>query len=612
MTDISNSIDISFRKVESSTVGIANTCENVSTGQKDNIIQFYAEGRNKPQKEESESEGLTALYVRLSVDDGTEGESNSIANQKKMLERYCRDHAYSGIYIYEDDGYSGTNFDRPGFQKMLNDVKAGRIARIVVKDMSRLGRDYLQVGMFTDILFPEFGVHFIAVGDGVDSKKGDSEFTAIRNIFNEMYARDTSKKIKSVLHSKGKSGGRLSPHPPYGYIKDPDVKGKWLVDEEAAAVVQKVFSLCVGGMGPHRIAKWLRDNEVLCPSAYFMSKGISVPCKPTNGKYWWTTITVCRMLDRLEYLGYTVNFKYDKPSYKSKKVISNTPDEWQVFEGTQEPIIEGSVFQVVQDIRKSKQKRRPAKSGKPPLFSGLVYCGDCGGRMYHHRTSSPNPNVHALMCSTYRRSIYYEHEVNDCTTHYIKVDVLKQIVGSNLREAVAHVSRYGDEFIRAVTESETAEQQRMATKKQKALIKTETRISEIDGIIQNLYEDNVNGKLSDARFVKLSGDYEREQDILKRNAEEIRKAVKEYERSKSRVNDFIDLTKKYIDMKEPDSEILREFIKRINVYERDKKAKTQRVEIVYNFIGRFDFEDFGKAIAHSKQTENQITKEKAV
>ena len=340
---------------------------------RDNVLQFYVQGNGMDTKEE----GITALYERLSQEDKLDGESNSIANQKKILERYCKDHGYTAIRHYdEDDGYSGTNFNRPGFQRMLADIKAGKIKRVIVKDMSRFGRDYLQVGMYTDVLFPEFGVHFIAVNDGVDSTRGENEFTAIRNVFNEMYARDTSKKIRATWQSKGKSGEHLTTIPPYGYIKDPEDKKKWIVDEEAAAVVQKIFSLCVDGLGPTQIAKWLKQHQILNPTAYAHSKGLPASNKPTADPCRWTNETVCRILERVDYLGHTVNFKTTKQSYKSKKTCNNPEEKWLVFENTHEAIIDADTWARVQELRKNK--RRPTRTGKTNMFSGIVRCADCG------------------------------------------------------------------------------------------------------------------------------------------------------------------------------------------------------------------------------------------
>jgi DNA invertase Pin-like site-specific DNA recombinase len=611
MNTVPSDTRLSFRRVEQTSVGIAD--ELTADERKDNVIQFYSESRPKPPSDtEHIPDGLTALYVRLSQEDryNTDGESNSISNQKQMLEKYCREHGYAGTRVYEDDGYSGTNFDRPGFQDMLSDVKEGRIARVVVKDMSRLGRDYLQAGLFTDILFPQLGVHFIAVGDGVDSKRGENEFTAIRNIFNEMYARDTSKKIKSVVHAKGKAGGRLTVKAPYGYVKDPENKNRWIVDEEAAAVVQKIFSLCAGGMGPRKIAAWLREHKVLCPSAYAVSKGKKAKITPGNSPYHWTTETVSAMLERLEYIGYMVNFKTSKPSYKSKKKVLNDPNEWVMFEGKQEPIIEESVFYIVQNIRKDHQKRRPTKFGEPPMFSGIAYCGDCGKKMYQQRYAV-DKRSECLMCSSYTTS-YSRGSGKRCSTHYIRVVVLEEIVLKNLREAIACVSCHEDEFVRIATENEMQGRQGDIVKQKEILLQAETRVAEVDGIIRNLYEDNLNGKISDARFMKLSRDYEREQEMLNANVEDIRKDLKAHERSRTGAKDFVAATKKYTEMKELDATVLREFIERIEVFQIDKETKTQRVKIVYNFIGAFDFEGFERAMTHPKRTENQTSKLKAV
>jgi len=312
--------------------------ENTSTDIRSKILPFYV----KKQHEQDEPQGITACYERLSVDDSSDGESesNSIANQKKILERYCREHGYSGIRHYQDDGYSGVTFDRPGFQAMLADIKASKIARVIVKDMSRFGRDYLQVGMYTDIVFQEYGVHFVAVNDGVDSTRGDNEFTAIRNVFNEMYARDTSKKLKATWLNKGKSGEHLCVRPPYGYKKAPDNKKKWIIDEEAAAVVQKIFSLCVAGMGPTQIANWLRERRIPCPTAHHFSQGRKAPSPIPKYPCKWPAFDVSCILARMEYLGHTVNFKTEKLSYKSRKVKQNSPNEWLIFENTQEPIID--------------------------------------------------------------------------------------------------------------------------------------------------------------------------------------------------------------------------------------------------------------------------------
>lgn len=565
----------SFQQIAAPKVLSAEVREVISN----NVLQFYV----RDQQQDTQDEGITALYERLSQEDKLEGESNSIANQKKILERYCREHGITAYRHYdEDDGYSGTNFNRPGFQRMLADIKAGKIKRVIVKDMSRFGRDYLQVGFYTDMLFPDFGVHFIAVNDGVDSTRGENEFTAIRNVFNEMYARDTSKKIRATWQSKGKSGEHLTTIPPYGYMKDPDNKKKWIIDEEAAAVVQQIFALCVSGMGPTQIAKWLEKHEIYNPTAYSQAKGRPVTNKPTANPYKWTNETVSRTLERIEYLGHTVNFKTRKQSYKSKKKLWNDPSEWVIFENTQPPIVEESVFLIVQNIRRSR--RRPTKMGDMGIFSGLLYCAECGGKMYQCRATNFTEEQKYFICSTYRKG------KDLCTTHSIKNVVLHEIVLRNLREAIEYVTQYEAEFIQEAADSRLRERDAEFSRKRETLSRAESRIAELDNLFKHLYEDNVTGKLSDERFIKMSRDYELEQENLKSMAEVLWEEIKQQEKQKTNVKAFISVVKKYTDMQELDASILREFIDRIEVSHTDKKSKTREITIVYNFIGAFDFE----------------------
>jgi len=564
---------------------------------RENVLQFQVK-----QQGQDEPEGITACYERLSQEDKNDGESNSIAVQKKILERYCKDHGYTAIRHYdEDDGYSGTNWNRPGFQRMLADIKAGKIARVLVKDMSRLGRDYLQVGMYTDIVFPEYGVHFIAVNDGVDSTRGENEFAAIRNVFNEMFARDTSKKIRATWQSKGKSGDRLCTNPPYGYLKDPEDKKKWVVDEEAAAVVQQIFSLCVDGMGPTQIVKWLRSNKILSPAAYLVSKGILTPAKPTKDPYKWVEDTVSVILERMEYLGHTVNFKTYQASFKDKRTLYNDPDNWAVFENTHEPIIEENVFLIVQNLRKSR--KRPTKMGEMGMFSGLVYCEDCGAKMYLCRATHFKPEQQYYICSNYRK----DREL--CTTHSIRSVVLEEIVLRFLREAIKYVTDHEGDFIREAADISMRERDKELAAKKKALTDADKRIAELDVIIKRLYEDNVTGKLTDERFIKLSRDYEIEQGNLKATAEVTRQDVKQQEQKKGDIRNFIATTKKYTDLQTLDATVLREFIDRIEVSATNgRKGRTKAekdagrdIHIVYNFIGAFDFEVAAQAKTSQEQ-----------
>lgn len=513
------------------------------------------------------------------------------------MERYCKDHGITSYHHYEDDGYSGTNFDRPGFQRILADVKSGKIKRVIVKDMSRFGRNYLQVGMYTDVLFSELGVHFVAVNDGVDSTHGYNEFTAIRNIFNEMYARDTSKKIRATWQSKGKSGEHLASNPSYGYMKDPDDNKKWIIDHEAAAVVQKIFSLCVDGLGPTQIARWLHENQIMNPTNHCVSKGLPSSTKPTVDKCKWSSETVSRILERVEYLGHTVNFKTKRLSYKVNKTLWNDPKDWAVFENTQPPIIEESVFLIVQNIRKSR--RRPTRMGDMGIFSGLTFCADCGNKMYLYRLSS-NPAKDYYFCASYQKDRQL------CTAHRIKKSVLNDIVLKNLQEAIQYVSKHESEFLRETTDRSKKSRNSELKSKQETLKKADLRINKLDRIISKLYEDNVLGKLSDERFIKMSRDYEQEQRDLKNSAEILRDELKRREAQKTNVKEFIKVVKKYTDLKELNATVLREFIDRIEVSQADKKSKTREITIVYNFIGAFDFSRASEK-AHNNDQKKQET-----
>ena len=567
-------LGVSFAKVENAAPLQGDFLSIVRDNQDPYILR-------RKQSEQATQDGLTALYVRLSNDDKLEGESNSIATQKKILERYCKERGYTGLRYYVDDGVSGVTFEREGFQSMLTDIKAGKVARVLVKDMSRFGRDYLQVGMFTDVLFPSLGVHFVAVNDGVDSKRGDNEFAAIRNIFNEMYARDTSKKIRDTWKSKGKTE-HLSVFPPYGYMKSPDDKRQWIIDEEAAAIVQKIFSMCMDGMGTTQIAGWLREQRILCPSAYNKQNRKKTPHKPPSDPCKWTAQSISTILTRLEYLGHTVNFRTVKESYKSKKLLSNHPDDWVIIENTQDPIIESSVFWTVQNIRRGR--KRLTKTGETDMFSGLLFCPDCGQKLYRTKKYS-GKDTHFYTCSKY----HLDSKYRPCTPHYIGNIALETVILRNLREAIAYVSRYENDFIREMSDISIAERDRELSKSKAELAKAESRIIELDEIFKRLYEDNISGKLSDERFIKLSGDYEREQKELQIAADALRYDIKEREKRKTDARNFVAITKKYTDLQELDATVLLEFIEKIYVSEKDKQAKTQEIQIVYNFIGAFDF-----------------------
>ena len=527
-------------------------------------------------------EEITALYCRLSQDDKQEGDSNSIINQKKILKKYALDRGYTNIQFYIDDGVSGTTFNRAGFQSMIADVEAGKVKRVIVKDMSRLGRDYLQVGMYTEIFFPEHDVHFIAVNDGVDSNQEDNEFTPFRNIINEWYAKDTSKKIRAVKRSKGMAGEHIGSHPPYGYMKNPENKKEWIIDEEAAEVVREIFRLCVGGYGPTRIAHILTERKILCPTYYALEKGGKPRTALPADKYTWNGPVVAKILDRMDYLGHTVNFKTHVKSYKVHKTIYNSPDQWKVFEGTHEAIIDKETFEIVQKIRAGK--RRPTRMGEMPMFSGLLYCADCGRKLSFHRKADEPAEKHHYLCENYRSN------TANCTMHYIRNVVVERIVLENLKEVIQYVSNYEDEFVQMIMDSDMRQRNRELAQKKKRLAEIQKRIGELDTIFQRIYEDNIIGKLSDERFMKMSKGYEDEQHTLQTEANEIQSELQQEEKKSVDVKRFLAIVKKYTDLTELTPEILREFIDKIIVHAPDKSSgrQLQEIEIIYNHIGEFD------------------------
>lgn len=529
----------------------------------------------------NQGEKWTALYVRLSRDDENEGDSNSIQHQIEILTKYCKDHDISRYQIYKDDGFSGTNFKRPGFLDMIGDIEAGLVNMVIVKDMSRFGRNYLEVGLYTEIRFPEMGVRFIAVNDGVDSDdQMGNDFTPFRNIINEWYAKDTSKKIRAVFRNKGMSGQRLAVNAPYGYIKGED--GHLLVDEETAPVVELIFQLCVEGNGPGKIARMLKEREIPTPgtitfqrtgqtSRYFPDD----PCR-------WNAATVQRILEQDTYLGRTTNFKTTKLSYKSKKTVINSPDKWAVFEGTHEAIIDKETWEIVQKSR--EHRRRPTKMGEMGLFSGLAYCADCGAKLYHHRSITLTKEQESYICSNYQSR-------KKCTAHYIRAVVLEQLVLQNLQRVVAYAQEDENEFVRRVMENKTAVQRAEQEQAKRKLEKQERRISELDRIIQQLYEDRVSGALSAERFAKLSGGYEKEQEELKQSAKELQAIVNTIETQAVNVQSFLKIVRKYTAPTELTSALLREFVEKIVVHAPDKSSghRTQRIDVHYNFIGEIDF-----------------------
>lgn len=527
--------------------------------------------------------GITALYCRLSQDDGNVGDSDSIINQKKILAEYAERNGYTPYQFYIDDGFSGTNFERPQFKQMIEDAKKGTVKRIICKDLSRFGRDYIKVGLYTEFIFPDKDIHFIAVNDDVDSNvQKDNDLAPFKNLFNEWYARDTSKKIKAVKKAKGLEGEHISCVAPYGYRKNPDNPKEWLIDEESAEVVREIFRLCVDGYGPRRIANILTERKILIPSAYALEKGYAVRNIIPKNPCQWSSTVVVDVLERMDYLGHTVNFKTHRKSYKQKKKIENDKSEWKIFENTHEPIIDKSTFDIVQKIRANR--KRPTKMGEMPMFSGILYCADCGKKLSFHRRANDPDTKHNFVCSNYRS------DTHNCSMHYIRNVVVEQLVLENLREVVSYVKAYEDEFVQMVMDADIKQKSKELAKKKRVLSDKEKRYTQLDGLFQRIYEDNVSGKLPDERFVKLSQGYEAEQKDLQSEIEALRMELSQEEQQSVNVKSFLSTVKKYTEIPELTSEIVHEFIDRIIVHEADKSSgkRIQEIEIIYNHIGVFD------------------------
>ncbi len=529
------------------------------------------------------NEKITPLYERLSRDDELQGESNSISHQKQMLEEFARRNGLPNPTHFTDDGVSGTRFDRPGFLAMMEEVEAGRVEAIVIKDMSRLGRDYLKVGQVMEIL-RQRGVRLIAINDGVDSLKGDDDFTPFRNIMNEFYARDTSRKIRSVFKSKGMSGKHLTGTVIYGYLWD-EKREHWLVDEEAAAVVRHIFALAMEGYGPYQIATKLSEEKIEMPAVHLARYGEGVnKNKAFADIYRWSASTVVEILKKQEYLGHTVNFKTRK-HFKDKKSHYVDESEWTIFENTHEAIIDQETFDNVQRIR-GNARRYPDGFGEAHPLTGLMYCADCGGKMYVHRTYN-GKRVPQYTCGQYGK---YPIGSLCPTQHRIKAEAVLTLIADMLR-AIAEYSRNDRaEFIRTVQETQAAQQTADISKKRKRLAAAQKRAGELEKLICKIYEDNALGKLPDARYEALDAQYAKEQDALNAEIAELEKAVTGYEQSRKSAEKFIALIDKYENFDTLTNTMLNEFVEKILVHERARKGSqdtTQEVEIYFNFVGRY-------------------------
>ena len=531
---------------------------------------------------------ITALYPRLSHEDELQGESNSISNQKRILETYAKQNGFSNLLWYTDDGYSGANFQRPGFQAMLADIEAGKVGTVIVKDMSRLGRNYLQVGMYTEMIFPQKGVRFIAINDGVDSAQGENDFAPLRNIFNEWLVRDTSKKIKAVKRSKGMSGKPITSKPVYGYLMDEDEN--FIIDEEAAPVVRQIYSLCLAGNGPTKIARMLTEQQIPTPGTLEYRRTGSTRRYHPGYECKWATNTVVHLLENREYTGCLVNFKTEKPSYKLKHSIENPPEKQAVFENHHEPIIDRETWERVQELR--KQRKRPNRYDEVGLFSGILFCADCGSVMYQQRYQTDKRKQDCYICGSYKK------RTADCTAHFIRTDLLTAGVLSNLRKVTSYAAKHEARFMKLLIEqNEDGDRRRNAAKK-KELEAAEKRIAELSAIFKRLYEDSVTGRISDERFTELSADYEAEQKELKERAARLREELSKAQEATANAEKFMNVVRRHTTIEELTPTLLREFVEKIVVHEsvaldgkRRGKLRRQEIEIYYSFVGKVELPD---------------------
>lgn len=528
-----------------------------------------------------ESDKITALYCRLSRDDELSGESNSITNQKSILSKYAKENNFQNIKIFVDDGYSGTTFTRPAFMEMMELAENGKIATIIVKDHSRLGRNRLIVGQLLEEDFVRLNIRYIAIMDNIDSSQGLNDFLPIQDWFNEMHAKNTSQKVRAVLKNKGESGISLANNVPYGYKKDKNDKTKWLVDETSAEVVKEIFNLFIQGHGTFEISRILRGRKILTPSEYNAS--ISINSNTQEYQYKWCGTTVAGILDRQEYIGDTVNFKSTTRSYKDKTRINLPKEDRKIFKNTHEPIIDEYTWNIAKQLRNNRKKR--AKSGKKSIFSGLLFCYDCGKKIYFQ---SP---VVDLKAKDHYRCSSYKHDTSACTSHYISDDVLQSIVLENIQRVVSYMKDYEDLFIQEQLAKSTQDELKQISKSKKELEKAKNRIIEIDNLFMHIYEDNVSGKISDDRFRNLSFNYDKEQQELKNKIEQLSKDIENTEKKDTDITQFISNVKKYTEITKLSPEILNELIEKIIIHQQEKVngKKVQEIDIYYRGVGIISF-----------------------
>ena len=543
--------------------------------------------QNKHKRTKNAEEQYTALYCRLSCDDDLQGDSNSIKNQKILLKQYADEHRFKNIRYYVDDGFSGTNFDRPDFKRMISDIDDGLISTVIVKDMSRFGRDHILVGYYTKYYLPEADIRFIAIYDQVDSETNpDDDITPFKNILNEMYAKDCSRKIKAVVKAKGNSGKHIAYIPPLGYMKDPNDKDKWIIEENGAAIVREIFSLCVKGYGPTQIARILTENGVETPVIHCKRLGLPISIKLKEGSEVWCTESVLHILSNMAYLGHTVNFKSFKKSYKAKKRIDAPKEDWVIFENTQEPIIDQETFDTVQKIRQGK--RRNADMGEPNMLSGMLYCADCGQKMYLCRCTTMK-QAEYFNCSSYRKK-----KKKSCSSHQIMAHTVEELIKNDLQYTIRFACENKEEFYNILKNRSDAKTKRELSQSLKEVAEIEDRMKTLDKIIQSLYEDKVAGKLSEERYLKMSENYETEQAELKEKAEKLKGSIQHSKNQMDDILKFLAIVDKYSDFQELTPEILRAFIDKVLIHEKQKVDGHYRhtIEIIYNFVGAVEHPNF--------------------
>ena len=539
------------------------------------------------QSNNRKSRDVTAfLYERLSRDDNLEGESYSIGNQKKLLTKVAKEKGYTNLVHFLDDGISGVTMDRPGFNDMMEQLAAGKAAAVFVKDLSRLGRNYIEVGRLTEEFFPEHDIRLVAVSDNIDTAEGENELAPIRNLFNEWYARDISKKRRISNKIKGNAGEPMGP-PPYGYKKDPDDPKRWIVDEEAAQVVRRVFRMTLDGYGTEQIATIFSEEKILTPIAYWREKGVNRPGKSKlRGPYMWNSSTITHILSLQEYCGDILNFKTYSKSYKNKKRLANDRENWVIFQDVHEPIIERAVFEQVQQKRGKIRKRR-THEGERNMFSGLLVCADCGHNLHFHFNQG-NPDIKYFNCSNYKGNR------GTCTsTHYVRVDFLEQVVLGEIRRLTKFASQFEDEFVKAVighSQQAEATDRKLKEKELKAL---QARDEELDGLFERIYEDNVSGKLSDDRFARMSRRYEEEQKELAEKIKALRAEIDKQNSQSMTTDMFISLVRKYTRARKLTPRMLNELIEKIEVFNAEKVDGVweQRLRIHYNCVGVIEIPD---------------------